>query len=64
MKAQADVTDALRRIMGLIQKELEVPVLSTQMLGKLPFVVCFELVAKTYGSRGIYGFTESHVNHP
>ena len=33
MKAQADVTDALRRTMGLMQKELEVSVLSTQMLG-------------------------------
>jgi len=32
MKAQADVTDALRRTMGLMQKELEVSVLSTQML--------------------------------
>ena len=37
MKAQADVTDALRRTMGLMQKELEVSVLSTQMLGSLPF---------------------------
>jgi protein transport protein SEC20 len=33
MKAQGDVTDALRRTMGLMQKELERSVLSTQMLG-------------------------------
>ncbi len=33
IKAQADVTDALRRTMGLMQKELERSVLSTQMLG-------------------------------
>ena len=33
MKAQTDVTDALRRTMGLMQKELERSVLSTQMLG-------------------------------
>ena len=33
MKAQSDVTDALRRTMGLMQKELERSVLSTQMLG-------------------------------
>jgi protein transport protein SEC20 len=32
MKAQGDVTDALRRTMGLMQKELERSVLSTQML--------------------------------
>jgi len=32
MKAQADVTDALRRTMGLMQSELERSVLSTQML--------------------------------
>lgn len=33
MKAQTDVTDALRRTMGLMQSELERSVLSTQMLG-------------------------------
>ncbi|KAI9509038.1 Sec20-domain-containing protein [Russula earlei] len=33
MKAQADVTDALRRTMGLMQTELERSVLSSQMLG-------------------------------
>jgi protein transport protein SEC20 len=33
MKAQADVTDALRRTMTLMQSELEKSVLSTQMLG-------------------------------
>jgi protein transport protein SEC20 len=33
MKAQTDVTDALRRTMGLMQRELEQSVLSTQMLG-------------------------------
>ena len=33
MKAQTDVTDALRRTMGLMQTELEKSVLSTQMLG-------------------------------
>jgi protein transport protein SEC20 len=33
MKAHADVTDALRGTMGLMQKELERSVLSTQMLG-------------------------------
>jgi protein transport protein SEC20 len=33
MKTQGDVTDALRRTMGLMQKELERSVLSTQMLG-------------------------------
>ena len=52
MKAQADVTDALRRTMGLMQKELEVSVLSTQMLGSLPFVVCFELVAESMALEG------------
>jgi len=52
MKAQADVTDALRRTMGLMQKELERSVLSTQMLGWLPFVVCFELVAKPITPEG------------
>jgi protein transport protein SEC20 len=34
MKAQADVTDALRRTMALMQSELEQSVLSTQMLGR------------------------------
>jgi protein transport protein SEC20 len=33
MKAQQDLTDALRGTMGLMQKELERSVLSTQMLG-------------------------------
>ncbi len=33
MKTQADVTDALRRTMALMQSELERSVLSTQMLG-------------------------------
>lgn len=33
MKTQSDMTDALRRTMGLMQKELERSVLSTQMLG-------------------------------
>jgi protein transport protein SEC20 len=33
MKAQTDVTGALRGTMGLMQKELERSVLSTQMLG-------------------------------
>lgn len=34
MKTQADVTDALRRTMALMQTELERSVLSTQMLGQ------------------------------
>lgn len=34
MKAQTDVTEALRRTMGLMQRELEQSVLSTQMLGQ------------------------------
>jgi protein transport protein SEC20 len=33
MKAQTDVTDTLRRTMGLMQSELERSVLSNQMLG-------------------------------
>lgn len=34
MKASNDVTESLRRTMGLMQKELERSVLSTQMLGE------------------------------
>jgi protein transport protein SEC20 len=34
MKANHDVTDALQRTLGLMQKELERSVLSTQLLGK------------------------------
>ena len=34
MRAQTDVTDALRRTMALMQGELERSVLSTQMLGE------------------------------
>ena len=34
MKASNDVTDSLRRTMGLMQQELERSVLSTQMLGE------------------------------
>jgi protein transport protein SEC20 len=33
MKANADVTEALRRTIGLMQNELERSVLSVQMLG-------------------------------
>ena len=56
MKAQEDVTDALRRTMTLMQSELERSVLSTQMLGAciqrrsfIEFLTCV--------SRGIYRFT-------
>lgn len=34
MKANDDVTNALRRTIGLMQGELERSVLTTQMLGK------------------------------
>ena len=51
-KTQTDVTDALKRTMGLMQKELERSVLSTQMLGQLLSVVCFELVAKPMTPEG------------
>jgi len=43
MKANADVTDALRRTIGLMQSELERSVLSVQMLGmpiSSPFYLC------------------------
>jgi protein transport protein SEC20 len=36
MKANRDVTEALQRTVGLMQKELERSVLSTQLLGKFP----------------------------
>lgn len=42
MKANNDVTDALRRTMTLMQGELERSVLSTQMLG-LSFAAPFPL---------------------
>jgi len=51
-KTQTDVTDALKRTMGLMHKELERSVLSTQMLGQLLSVVCFELVAKPMTPEG------------
>jgi protein transport protein SEC20 len=44
MKAQQDLTDALRGTMGLMQKELERSVLSTQLLGERISVVCFESI--------------------
>ena len=60
MKAQADVTDALRRTMALMQSELERSVLSTQMLGKC--VRPRSHVGRlTCVSRGFYRFTQSYI---
>ena len=60
MKAQADVTDALRRTMTLMQSELERSVLSTQMLGE-----CVQphshISCLTCMYRGIYRFTQSYI---
>jgi hypothetical protein len=41
MKANSDVTEALQRTIGLMQGELERSVLSTQMLGTLPYIPIF-----------------------
>ena len=60
MKAQADVTDALRRTMTLMQSELERSVLSTQMLGEcVQHLSCFGRLTRVY--RGIYCFTQSYI---
>jgi len=54
MKAQVDVTEALRRTMGLMQSELERSVLSVQMLGERTLVSA--PINLTYAPRGIHGF--------
>lgn len=59
MKANNDVTEALRRTINLMQGELERSVLSTQLLG-----ICLRLIS--YGvmlthRRCVKYFSESHV---
>jgi protein transport protein SEC20 len=60
MRANSDVTEALRRTIGLMQGELERSVLSTQMLGTFPpKVCCLELNLSTDSSSATLRSTSS-----